>query len=79
MRTVSLVNLVATGNRGNQVGERTEGGVLTQAKRDAHVSSDQEEKSVKAAEIHLAEKASFIANYFEGSISRKNFLSFDRL
>ena len=79
LRTVSLVNLVATGNRGNQVGERTEGGVLTQAKRDAHVSSDQEEKSVKAAEIHLAEKASFIADYFEGSISGKNFLSFDRL
>jgi len=29
--------------------------VLTQAKRDAHVSSDQEEKSIEATEIHLAE------------------------
>ena len=79
MRAVSLVNLVASGNGRNQVRKRTEGGVLTQAKGDAYVNSDQEEQSVEAAEIHLAEKASFIADYFEGSISGKNFLSFDRL
>jgi len=71
--------LVASGNRGNQVRKRTEGEVLTQAKGNAYVSPNQEEQSVEATEIHLAEKASFIADYFEGSISGKNFLSFDRL
>jgi len=71
--------LVASGNRGNQVRKRTGGRVLTQAKGNAYVSPNQEKESVKAAEIHLAEKASFIADYFEGSISGKNFLSFDRL
>jgi len=79
LRAVSLVNLVASGNRGNQVRERTGGRVLTQAKGNAYVSSDQEEQSVKAAEIHLAEKASFIADNLESCISRQDFLSFDRL
>ena len=70
MRAVSLVNLVASGNEGNQVRERTGEGVLTQAKRDAYVNSDQEEKSVKATEINLAEVIRSVANNLESCIAR---------
>ena len=79
LRAVSLVNLVASGNRENQMRKRTREGVLTQKKEGFYVSSDQEEQSVKATEIHFAEKSSFVADNLESCISRQDFLSFDRL
>ena len=79
LKAVSLVNWVVSKNSGNQVGERTGGRVLTQAKGNSYVSSDQEEQSVEAAKIHFAEKSSFVADNLEGGISRENFLSLIRL
>ena len=70
LRAVSLVNLVASGNGRNQVRKRTEGGVLTQAKGDTYVSSDQEKKSVKATEVNLAEVIRSVANHLKGGIPR---------
>ena len=78
MKAVSLVNLVASGNRGNQVRKRTGEGVLTQAKGDAYVSPNQEEQSVKATEVNLAEGICSIANDFERSVPWQNFLTFGR-
>ncbi len=75
MRAVSLVNWVVSGNGENQM-EGANGRESADAKRIPYVSPNQEKESVKAAKIHLAEKASFMADYFEGSISGKNFLSF---
>ena len=70
MRAVSLVNLVASGNRRNQVRERMRGGVLTQVKEHYYVSLEQESQSVEATQINLAEEVSSIANNLESCISR---------
>jgi len=70
LRAVSLVNLVASGNRENQMRKRTRGGVLTQKKEGFYVSSDQEEQSVKATEVNLAEVIRSVANHLKGGIPR---------
>ena len=70
MRAVSLVNLVASGNRENQMRKRTREGVLTQKKEGFYVSSDQEEQSVKATEVNLAEVIRSVANHLKGGIPR---------
>jgi predicted phosphatase len=70
LRAVSLVNLVASGNRENQMRKRTREGVLTQKKEGFYVSSDQEEQSVKATEVNLAEVIRSVANHLKGGIPR---------
>lgn len=70
LRAVSLVNLVASGNRENQMRKRTREGVLTQKKEGFYVSSDQEEQSVKATEVNLAEVIRSVANHFKSGIPR---------
>ena len=70
LRAVSLFNSIASGNRENQVKERTRGRVLTQAKEHYYVSLEQEAHSVEATQINLAERICAVANYLERSISR---------
>ena len=79
LKAVSLVNWVVSKNSGNQVGERTGGRVLTQAKGNSYVSLEQEARSVEAAKAHFAEQSSFVADNLESCISREYFLSFIRL
>ena len=50
--------------------KRTRGGVLTQKKEGFYVSSDQEEQSVKATEVNLAEVIRSVANHLKGGIPR---------
>ena len=78
MRAVSLVNLVASGNRRNQVRERMRVGVLTRAKGSAYVSPNQEEKSVETTEANLTEGICSIADDLKRSIPWQNFLTFRR-
>ena len=70
LRAVSLVNLVASGNRRNQVREQTRRGVLTQTRGNAYVSPNREEKSVEATEVNLAEVIRSVANHLKGGIPR---------